>query len=158
MSGQWNLPGIPHRCWQVFDVEDNGAGNYESCAMCDNHRVRYIHLMKHPEYDGVLRVGCICAEKMVEGYDGRSKELELKRRNQSRERWLFTGWKESGKGNLYRNVNNHNVCVFPDHFRKCRWKYKIDTVFSKRSYAGMHEAMLAAYDFLFSDRRLLATD
>jgi hypothetical protein len=36
--------------------------------------------MEHPDWPSSLDVGCVCAEKMAEGYDGRREVAELRRR------------------------------------------------------------------------------
>ena len=41
---------------------------YEQYEMCGNERIRFVHLMQHPDYPHELRVGCVCAEKMSDDY------------------------------------------------------------------------------------------
>ena len=72
--GLYKLPGIPHRGWRLLDVidlhDDEGLeyGDYEDCQFCDHEQIRYVHLLGHSSYDGVARVGCICACKLTEDY------------------------------------------------------------------------------------------
>jgi hypothetical protein len=54
----WNKPDIPHKGWtcsDVFDVRANDEPpdevNYETCEMCGNERIRFVHLMRHSEGD-----------------------------------------------------------------------------------------------------------
>ena len=61
---RWDKAEIPHKGWQYIGVEDLGehaeAGgliDYEQCEMCGNERIRYVHLLEHPDYNGEIRVG-----------------------------------------------------------------------------------------------------
>ena len=72
---RWDKTGIPHKGWQHIGVEDLGEGissgeeiPYEHCEMCGNERIRYVHILKHPDFPHELRVGCDCAEKLIIGY------------------------------------------------------------------------------------------
>ncbi|MDD2958951.1 MAG: hypothetical protein PHE06_07960 [Lachnospiraceae bacterium] len=64
--GDWNKAGIPHKGWTCIDVvdlaEDSEPGDevqYEQCEMCGNERIRFVHIMHHPEYSEELHVGCV---------------------------------------------------------------------------------------------------
>jgi hypothetical protein len=63
----WSRPGVPHRGWSCVDVEDLGEPS-EVCEMCEQAQLRYVHVMRHPEWEGELRVGCVCAGRMEEDY------------------------------------------------------------------------------------------
>lgn len=84
----WNKEGVPHRGWRCIDVEDladlvDGTEEipYEQCEMCGNERIRFVHLMQHPDYPHELRVGCVCAEKMSDDYvNPRKAEDTLRKR------------------------------------------------------------------------------
>ena len=62
--------GVPHKNWQyryVYDhLEENG--DYFKCEMCGKDEVRYVHVLYHDDY-GEIRVGCVCAGKMIEDYE-----------------------------------------------------------------------------------------
>lgn len=105
---EWNKRGIPHKGWECADVLDLGEGansiediEYEKCEMCGNEKIRYVHIMRHPEYDRELRVGCVCAEKMSGDYETpREMERLLKRkasrrRNFNRVEWVFNPSKKT---------------------------------------------------------------
>lgn len=97
---EWNRKGIPHKGWQCIDVIDLGEDigpdetiPYEQCEMCGNEKLRYAHIMSHPDYPGELHVGCVCAEKMTNDYvNPRKCETALKskasrRRNFYKQQW-----------------------------------------------------------------------
>ena len=104
---KWNKKNIPHKGWEWCDVIDlkecatDSEIEYEQCEMCDNERIRFVHIMKHPEYYRILRVGCVCAEKMSGNYENpQKKENELRnkakrRYNFNRVQWNFNEKKKS---------------------------------------------------------------
>ena len=72
MSGnRWDQPGVPHKGWHCVDVVDLRADgesadetDYATCQMCGNEKIRYVHIMEHPDLNENFDVGCVCAEKM----------------------------------------------------------------------------------------------
>ena len=89
---EWNKPGLPHKGWTCVDVIDLAEGidetesiPYEQCEMCGNEKIRYAHVMSHPDYPDEIYVGCVCAEKMTGDYvNPRRCENELRNRAQRR--------------------------------------------------------------------------
>ena len=150
MAGKWSQPGIPHKGWSCFDVEDLGAVE-AVCEMCETQEIRYVHHMEHSEYPGSLGVGCICAENMEDDYERpRRRENALKNAAQRRRRWLNRKWKNSRKGNPYLNTDGMNIAVFQR--RRGVWGARItdrhtdEEVISKRQYGTEDAAKLAAFD------------
>jgi hypothetical protein len=91
-AGRWSRPGVPHRGWSCVDVEDLGEPN-EICEMCEQAEVRYVHVMQHAEWEGELRVGCICAGRMEQDYKRAvEREAELKRVVRKMKRELKRGY------------------------------------------------------------------
>jgi hypothetical protein len=85
---KWQQPGIPHRGWRCLDVYDLGDVQ-QTCDMCQTAQIRYVHIMAHPNYDGTLEVGCVCAGHMLEDYVApQRREAELKRQQRQRERQI----------------------------------------------------------------------
>lgn len=78
MSGnRWDQPGVPHKGWHCVDVVDLRADgesadetDYATCQMCGNEKIRYVHIMEHPDLDENFDVGCVCAEKMSGDFEG----------------------------------------------------------------------------------------
>lgn len=71
----WSDPNVPHRGWECVDVidladycENDDEIRYQQCQMCSNEKIRFVHVMTHPDFQGELHVGCVCAEKMSEDY------------------------------------------------------------------------------------------
>lgn len=66
-----------------------GRNRYATCQMCGNEKIRYVHIMKHPDLDENFDVGCVCAEKMSSDYEGpKRREAKLRNRAARRTRWL----------------------------------------------------------------------
>ena len=86
MSGsRWDQPGVPHKGWHCLDVVDLRADggpadetDYATCQMCGNEKIRYVHIMEHPDLDENFEVGCVCAEKMSDDYEGRMDLRDVK--------------------------------------------------------------------------------
>lgn len=98
---RWNKEGIPHKGWRYVDVEDVCEGVvgdeervYEQCQMCRNERIRYVHILQHPEFDGMIRVGCDCASKMTDDYvNPQQREKDLRNRVNRKRNFLKQDWR-----------------------------------------------------------------
>ena len=101
--------------------------------------------MEHPDGAEALDVGCVCAEKMSDDYDGpKRREARLRNRASRRTRWLHRKWRVSAKGNSFLNVDGRNLVVYPTKTR--RWCYKIGDRFGAKTYPTAREAKLALFD------------
>jgi hypothetical protein len=65
-----------HKGWNAVSVidsrqddESDDSPTYETCEMCGNGKIRFVHVMSHESYPDELRVGCRCAEKMSDDYE-----------------------------------------------------------------------------------------
>lgn len=152
-------PGVPHKGWTCIDIldlrpdarpdsrEQAPESFYETCEMCGQERIRYLHVMEHAEYRDSLRVGCVCAGKMSGDYEGaRQREKTARNRAMRKANWLRRKWRTSAKGNPYLNLNGHNIGVLPSRLRADRWCFFVDRAFSSRNYASEEEAKLALFD------------
>src|SRR5262249_50716709 len=145
---RWDTPGVPHKGWEVVNVIDL-EGDYQTCEKCGHERIRYVHIMEHPEFPRPLRVGCVCAEKMCEGYNAKGRERDLKNRADRRRRWLNRKWKWSAKGNPWRKEGPHHLVVLPDRYHQGRYKYSINGNIDPESFDSMVAAQLAIFDKLW---------
>ena len=169
MSGnRWDQPGVPHKGRQCVDEDDLRADGetahetkYATSQICGNEKIRYVHIMEHPDLDENFDVGCVCAEKMSGDYEGpKRREAKLRNRAARRTRWLQRRWRVSAKGNSFLNVDGHNLGVHMNKFK--RWGYRIGSRFSTKTYATKDEAKLALFDDFWAatqdDERLWASD
>ena len=96
MPYYWKIPGVPHKGWSlddVIDIREDGQAKwetpYESCMMCGNEKIRFVHIVSHPEVDEDFRVGCVCAEKMTGDYiNPERREKDLRNRASRRSNWM----------------------------------------------------------------------
>jgi hypothetical protein len=155
----WNKPDVPHkgwRCIQVCDLQFEQGEDYvpEVCEMCGQENLRFVHFMQHADYGRVVRVGCVCAEKMeCDRVNPKLREQQLVNRMARRSRWLNRKWRVSAKGNHFLNIEACNVVVYPDKFNSGQWRFRIsdgfdETTFSDDNYATPDEAKLALFDTL----------
>ena len=97
---RWNKRDIPHKGWKYIGIEDIGEDlypgekiRYEQCEMGGKEKIRYVHILSHPEFDGELRVGCDCALKMIDSYvDPRENERDYKNKTSRRMNFLRQEW------------------------------------------------------------------
>ena len=115
-----------------------------TCEMCGNECVRYVHVMEHPDHPEQLEVGCVCAEKMAAGYDGKDVERGLKNRAKRRANWPRNGWRLSARGNYYRKKYDRLFTV-----GECddgSWWGRDEAGWLPRTFPTMEAAMLALFD------------
>lgn len=119
MSNKWNLPNIPHKGWiiqDVIDIREDGQSveetEYETCMMCNNERIRYVHILTHSEVTEEFKVGCVCAEKMTNDYVNPKKlEKGLRQKSSRRIQWIKKTWKETENHNLTLIVEGHRLII-----------------------------------------------
>jgi hypothetical protein len=152
MTNYWKQSGIPHKGWILNDVidirkdrESEDETDYETCMMCGNEKIRYVHLLKHPEVEDEFRVGCICAENMTNDYyNPRQREKELRNRANRLKNWHNRKWKLSQKGNFYLKIENHILVIFKDKFTR-KFKVMIDTTAGSKVFENLEKAKIAAF-------------
>lgn len=170
MTRLWDQPGVPHKGWRCIDVVDNRPGDvgpgddvtegYPTCEMCGQERIRFVHLMEHPDFPQQLDVGCFCAEKMEGDYTGpRRREATLRSKAARRAKWLTRRWNESAKGNRFLRIEGFVLTVFRDSRRPGHWKCSIQepgsdkAIFGTQSHPSEDAARLALFEKFWSLRR-----
>jgi hypothetical protein len=149
--GKWSQEGVPHKGWTCIDIEDLGEPGM-ICEMCESQVIRYVHLMEHTGYSGVLRVGCVCAGHM-EGDLGNAKVRDdfMKSRARKRSHWLSRKWKLSVKGNEYLKADGFIITVF---MKVGSWSAHVKSEdgrferFSTKRYSSQETAKLATFNFV----------
>lgn len=151
MDNLWKSPGIPHKGWELHTVIDLGEegysfDEYETCMMCGQENIRYVHIVSHQEINEDYRVGCVCAEKMTGDYvNPKRMEANLRNRSSRRANWTNANWKWSKKGNLYLKKGGHLLTVFKDQ-KTNKFKCIIDSEFG----TVLHPTIRAAKSALFN--------
>jgi hypothetical protein len=148
--GKWSEPGVPHKGWSFVDLEDLESPD-AVCEMCEIQQIRYVHIMRHPDYEGLLRVGCVCAEKMEDDYVGpRLREKKLRLVAGRKKRWLTRKWRTSARGNSYVNTDGFNITLYTN--RDGSWGGRIlepatgRSEASRKRYPSQNAAKLAAFE------------
>jgi hypothetical protein len=151
--GKWSQPSVPHKGWTCVGVEDLEEPS-ERCGMCESVEIRYVHVMEHPNYQGTLGVGCICAEHMEQDYVGpRLREKRLQSTARRRLTWAKRTWNRPVRGNLYLNVEGFNLTIFQNSdVAGHHWGLKIThrasgrAQYGRRRYQSEDAAKHAALD------------
>jgi hypothetical protein len=153
MRNSWDIPNIPHKGWSIVDVVDiredgqnEDETDYQTCMMCNNDRIRYVHIVCHPNVETYYEVGCICAEKMTGDYvNPKQLEKRLKQRTARRINWVKKPWKRSEKGNYFLNFEEHQLLIFKDSETK-KFKCKIGDVWGKKTFETIEQAKHAVFN------------
>lgn len=153
MNNHWNLPDIPHKGWRlldVIDIREDGQSvedtEYETCLMCGNDRIRFVHIVEHDEIDEEFKVGCDCAEKMTNDYVNPGKlERNLRNRAVRRSKWILKEWHVNENGNQYLKKDGHYFLIFKDA-KSGKFKCKIDKIWGKKFFNTVEEAKAATFN------------
>lgn len=154
--GIWNQDGIPHKGWQYLGVEDLAEDvigeeeiPYETCEMCGQEKIRYVHILRHPSYPNVMRVGCVCAEKMLSDYDNPQETERVarnranRRRNFMKQEWTLN----PTKGNYSLRYRGERITLVNGRFG---WgvAYHNDIIWKRngRSMRSVDEAKMLAFE------------
>lgn len=152
MSTGWKTLGLPHKGWSletVIDIREDGRSveetEYESCMMCNNERIRYVHIVTHPDIEIEYRVGCICAGKMIEDY-AKPRELQnkLEKKANSRKSWIKKEWHTLITGNQIYTFEGHRLLIFKDAKTK-RYKCQIGKVWGNKTFDNVEQAKSAIF-------------
>jgi len=141
----WKRAEVPHSGWSCEDVIDLGQP-VGTCGMCGYQIIRYVHMMRHPNYHRTIGAGCVCAGNMEgDPLESEKREREFKNLQNRRSNFIKRQWKKSRKGNLYLKLMGRTLVLLPDKYREGCWSYSIDGEISPY-YPSMEEAKLASFD------------
>lgn len=155
MGNYWNISGVPHKGWNlidVIDVREDGQSedetNYETCMMCGNEKIRFVHILEHSEVAEEFRVGCICAEKMTSDYSApRRLETNLRNRGSRRSNWINKVWKFSKNGNQYLNKDDHYLLIYRDK-KSRKYKCAVDDKWGRLQFDNLTQAKAAVFNVI----------
>lgn len=152
---RWDNPGIPHKGWTLVGCIDLGEDvygdeeiKYETCEMCHNERIRYVHILTHPHYPGEIRVGCDCACKMTEDYVTHPEdERKLRNRANRKRNFLKQDWYRSNKGNLVLNYKGEYITAVERQGQwSCVYRNRWTNRFHGKIITDLATLKLAAFD------------
>ena len=100
----------PLQGWLCSTIDEHE--DLTTCNLCGCVNVRYLHEMFHPEYTGVINVGCICAG-IIEGDElaAKKRESEARNRTQRRMRFILKNWTETQPGVFTRRYHGDNYQI-----------------------------------------------
>lgn len=121
---RWEREGIPQKGWKEIGVEDlresleyGNPVEYKQCEMCGQEKIRYVHILQHPNFSGELRVGCICAEHMTDDYiNPQKKERELKNRLNRKKNFMRKEWQERSEGKYLLRYKGEIIMIMKSKF------------------------------------------
>lgn len=153
MANYWKQHGIPHKGWKLIDVidvredgQEEWETDYETCMMCGNEKIRYVHIVEHFDVTEEFKVGCTCAEKMTSDYiNPEKRERELRNRATRRANWIKKQWKISKNGNHYLNIDDRNLLIYRDEKTR-KYKVKIKDTFGQKTFDTLEKAKIAVFN------------
>ncbi len=103
--------GAPLEEWDCVEMIDGELPTFE-CELCGYEKVRYIHTMRHVDFERDLRVGCICAGVM-EGDELAAKERDRKMKNRAKRRRNFIKkeWEKRRYGLYTLEYKGHRLAI-----------------------------------------------
>lgn len=116
--------------------------------MCGHQIIRYVHIMKHPDYSRTIGAGCVCAGRMEGNPEAaRERENAFKNRQSRRETFLRMPLKRSRNGHEYLKYKGEIITVLEDKFKKGQYKTVLRNKYSM-SYPTKEEALADAFDII----------
>ena len=90
--------GAPRSGWICENVETMGDATF-TCELCDYDRIKYVHVMLHPQWNGEFRVGCVCDGTMSGNMlAARERDDAAKRRESRKRAFMKKQWVEHPAG------------------------------------------------------------
>ncbi len=141
----WKRDDVPHEGWECTGIVDLGEP-VGTCRMCGHQIIRYVHIMRHPQYHRTIGAGCVCAGRMEGNPEGaRERENAFKNRQKRLETFMALPRKRSRNGNEYVKYHGEIITLLADKFRKGQWKTAFRNQYSA-SFATKEEALRALFD------------
>ncbi len=136
----WKREDVPHEGWECTGIVDLGEP-VGTCRMCGHQIIRYVHIMRHPNYHRTIGAGCVCAGRM-EGNPAaaRERETNFKNRQKRLETFMALPRKRSRNGHEYVKYHGEIITLLEDRFRKGQWKTAFRNQYSA-SFATKEEAL-----------------
>ena len=119
---RWDKKGLPHKGWKYLYSEDF-EDNYQTCEMCGQINIRYLHYLEHPEVDEIIGVGCECARKLCNEYvDFAQHEKDLRNKFNRKRNFLKQPWitktSKNGKEYISLRYKGQTVCIIAGQYGK----------------------------------------
>ena len=135
---EWGAPLEGWYCDRMYDVADDDESPdnvvLTTCELCDCASVRYVHVMRNPDYFEDVEVGCICAG-IMEGdiLAAKERDNELKNRARRKRNFPRRKWHRTCNGNLCLTYRGKKIYINKSQYgngygvrcgNQSVWKYK----------------------------------
>ncbi len=141
----WKRDDVPHEGWQCEGIVDLGEP-VGICRMCGHQIIRYVHIMRHPNYHRTIGAGCICAGRMEGNPEAaRERETQFKNRQKRLETFMSLPRKRSRNGHEYVKYHGEIITLLEDKFKKGQWKTAFRNQYST-SFPTKEEALKSLFD------------
>lgn len=112
LGGRWLDPVFPVTGWACSGIEDAGHEG-RLCDVCQGVRIRFAHVMTHPDVPQALLAGLGCVEKMVDDpFRAEKHERAFRTDLRIRSDWPRRVWQVSRVGNPYINSRGYNIAIW----------------------------------------------
>lgn len=109
--------GAPRSGWVCEDVITMDSATF-ACELCDYDRIKYVHVMLHPQWNGEFRVGCVC-DGTMSGNMLAAKECDdaAKRSESRRSAFMKKQWVEHPAGFMVLHKTRKTITAEKGTFR-----------------------------------------
>ena len=141
----WKRDDVPHEGWECIDIIDLGQP-VGVCRMCGHQIIRYVHVMRHPEYPRTIGAGCVCAGRMEGDIEAaKARENEFKNRLARLETFMALPRKRSRNGHEYVKYKGEIITLLEDKYKKGQWKTAFRNRYSQ-PYPTKEDALRAVFE------------
>jgi len=142
-----HLPSSGWRCERLIPFPE-GDG---SCQACGKRPIRYLHELRHANYDKPIRLCTGCARKLeADPRAARWRVNDARDEAKMRAHWREQNWWISENQNWYLRIRGFGVTLYET--RNGSWAFFIDHRQSSDTYDAWDEAMAAAFDAFWQRR------
>lgn len=98
---------MPMSGWRFRAFEDLGEDHRCRCQACRRQKMRYAHVLEHPDWPEPIRVGCVCAGRLEGDLKrARLREQAFRLDERRRARWpVMRTWRRRGPHLFMRHMD-----------------------------------------------------
>jgi len=101
-------------CEEVITMPDTDF----TCELCDYDRIKYVHVMGHPQWPDKFHVGCVCDGTMSSDLlAAKERDDEAKRKEARRRAFLKKQWEETSSLVMELSKTRGRIKAVKDSFR-----------------------------------------
>lgn len=109
--------GAPLDGWFCEDVITKPVAEF-TCELCDYDRIKYVHVMVHPQWPDKFNVGCVCDGTMSGNMLAAQERDDAAKRRDSRKRaFMKKQWVEHPAGFMVLPKTRKTITAEIDSFR-----------------------------------------